>query len=349
MPGPFDAWLVLRGLKTLAVRMRQHCENARQIAEFLDRPRGGRDRPLPRLARPSRPRDRTRQMRDFGGMISFLVESEEEAVALVARTKIWKLAESLGGVESLIEQPVADDARIDRGRAVRRPAEPRPPVGRHRVGRRPDRGPRRRARAGACGRARRNPASLRGVTAHETNLHHSHRACSPARGSCRPRSRRGRPRRGSPAGDRQDDRRRRRRRVRHAVRFRGARGRARVLPGRVRPAAGPDASRPAPRRARPEVRRGVPRAHRRRVRRRHHPGRLPVRRRRAGRLHAPGTSRSSAHRSPAGGSGLPTRSSRSSWATACRRPRRAATAAPTSSAAGAFTAILLAGALSSSR
>ena len=107
IPGPFDAWLVLRGLKTLAVRMRQHCENARAVAAFLDgHPRveqalypGLPDHPGHDVA--------ARQMRDFGGMVSFLAESEEEAIALVARTRIWTLAESLGGVESLIEVPAA--------------------------------------------------------------------------------------------------------------------------------------------------------------------------------------------------------------------------------------------------
>ena len=105
VPGPFDAWLVLRGVKTLAVRMRQHCENARQIAEFLTGHEAVETVLYPGL--PGHPGHdiARRQMRDFGGMISFLVESEEEAVALVARTKIWKLAESLGGVESLIEHP----------------------------------------------------------------------------------------------------------------------------------------------------------------------------------------------------------------------------------------------------
>ncbi|HEX3453917.1 MAG TPA: cystathionine gamma-synthase [Gaiellaceae bacterium] len=105
VPGPFDCWLVLRGLKTLAVRMRQHCENARAVVEFLTgNPRvekvlypGLPDHPGHDIA--------ARQMRDFGGMVSFLTETEEEAVQLVARTKLWLLAESLGGVESLIEVP----------------------------------------------------------------------------------------------------------------------------------------------------------------------------------------------------------------------------------------------------
>jgi cystathionine gamma-synthase len=105
VPGPFDCWLVLRGIKTLAVRMRQHCDNARAVAYMLFRhPR------VERVLYPGLPTHpghdiAARQMHDFGGMISFLAESEEEAVALVARTKIFKLAESLGGVESLIEHP----------------------------------------------------------------------------------------------------------------------------------------------------------------------------------------------------------------------------------------------------
>jgi cystathionine gamma-synthase len=105
VPGPFDCWLVLRGIKTLAVRMRQHCENARRVAEFLDGHPGVERVLYPGL--PSHPGHDVarRQMRDFGGMVSFLTETDEEAVELVARTRIFKLAESLGGVESLIEHP----------------------------------------------------------------------------------------------------------------------------------------------------------------------------------------------------------------------------------------------------
>jgi cystathionine gamma-synthase len=105
VPGPFDSWLVLRGVKTLAVRMRQHCDNAMTVAIWLER-HGDVERVLyPGL--PSHPGHAiaSRQMRDFGGMVSFLARSEEEAVALVARTKLFQLAESLGGVESLIEVP----------------------------------------------------------------------------------------------------------------------------------------------------------------------------------------------------------------------------------------------------
>ena len=105
MPGPFDAWLVLRGLKTLAVRMRQHCSNARAVVELLSGHAAVERVLYPGL--PDHPGHEiaARQMSDFGGMVSFLAASEEEAVALVARTKVWTLAESLGGVESLIEHP----------------------------------------------------------------------------------------------------------------------------------------------------------------------------------------------------------------------------------------------------
>ena len=141
VPGPFDSWLVLRGIKTLAVRMRQHCENARAIAGWLEQQPGVEQVLYPGL--PSHPGHEIakRQMRDFGGMISFLAESEETAVELVGRTKIFKLAESLGGVESLIEHP----ARMTHASTADAPfAAPRnldPPLGRDRVGRRPDRRP----------------------------------------------------------------------------------------------------------------------------------------------------------------------------------------------------------------
>jgi cystathionine beta-lyase/cystathionine gamma-synthase len=103
--GPFDSWLVLRGLKTLAVRMRQHCENAKRIAEWLSGHEAVEAVLYPGLADHPGHEIAKRQMDDFGGMISFLAESEEAAVELVARTRIWALAESLGGVESLIEHP----------------------------------------------------------------------------------------------------------------------------------------------------------------------------------------------------------------------------------------------------
>jgi cystathionine beta-lyase/cystathionine gamma-synthase len=105
VPGPFDCWLVLRGLKTLAVRMERHCENARRVAGWLDEHEAVEHVLYPGL--PTHPGHEVAagQMSDFGGMISFLAASEEDAIRVVAETKIWKLAESLGGVESLIEQP----------------------------------------------------------------------------------------------------------------------------------------------------------------------------------------------------------------------------------------------------
>jgi cystathionine beta-lyase/cystathionine gamma-synthase len=105
VPGPFDSWLVLRGIKTLAVRMRKHCENAMAIALWLERRLNVERVFYPGL--PTHPNHTiaARQMRDFGGMVSFLASSPEEAEALVTRTKLFQLAESLGGVESLIEVP----------------------------------------------------------------------------------------------------------------------------------------------------------------------------------------------------------------------------------------------------
>ena len=105
VPGPFDCWLVLRGVRTLALRMKQHCENAHVIAYWLTQQARVQEVLYPGL--PTHPGHAiaANQMRDFGGMISFQVESEEEAVELVARTSLFKLAESLGSVESLIEHP----------------------------------------------------------------------------------------------------------------------------------------------------------------------------------------------------------------------------------------------------
>ena len=105
VPGPFDSWLVLRGIKTLALRMRQHCLNAMEVAAVLERHSRVERVFYPGL--PSHPGHTiaARQMRDFGGMVSFLAESPEEAEAIAGRTQLFRLAESLGGVESLIEVP----------------------------------------------------------------------------------------------------------------------------------------------------------------------------------------------------------------------------------------------------
>jgi len=108
VPSPFDAWLVLRGIKTLAVRMRQHDENARAVAKFLaEHPRvekvyypGLPSHPDYELAK--------RQMSGFGGMVSFQFKGVYADVdKLVRRFKVFSLAESLGGVESLVCHPVS--------------------------------------------------------------------------------------------------------------------------------------------------------------------------------------------------------------------------------------------------
>ena len=106
VPGPWDSWLVLRGIKTLGVRMDRHSANARAIVDVLaDHPR------VVQVLYPGLPGHRgyeiaARQMRDFGGMVSFRVAGGvEEAVAVCGRTEVFTLGESLGGVESLIEHP----------------------------------------------------------------------------------------------------------------------------------------------------------------------------------------------------------------------------------------------------
>jgi cystathionine beta-lyase/cystathionine gamma-synthase len=105
VPGPFDCWLVLRGVKTLALRMEKHCENAMAIAVWLEKRSGVEHVYYPGLPNHPGHAIAARQMRDFGGMVSFLAESPEAAAELVTRTKLFQLAESLGGVESLIEVP----------------------------------------------------------------------------------------------------------------------------------------------------------------------------------------------------------------------------------------------------
>ncbi|HLM32829.1 MAG TPA: cystathionine gamma-synthase [Gaiellaceae bacterium] len=106
IPGPLDSWLVLRGLKTLAIRMRQHSANAQRIAEHLEiHPAVERVR-YPGLESHSQHDLARSQMDGFGGMISFDVAgSGQDALEVVRSTSIWQLAESLGGVESLIEHP----------------------------------------------------------------------------------------------------------------------------------------------------------------------------------------------------------------------------------------------------
>lgn len=109
VPGPMDCFLVLRGIKTLHVRMKAHCENGAKIAQWLRRhPKIGKvywpgfeDHPGYAVAK--------KQMRDFGGMLSFVLKNDsvEEAMRVLSSTKLFSLAESLGGVESLINHPAS--------------------------------------------------------------------------------------------------------------------------------------------------------------------------------------------------------------------------------------------------
>jgi cystathionine beta-lyase/cystathionine gamma-synthase len=109
VPGPMDCFLVLRGIKTLAVRMKQHCENGKIVAHFLRNHAkvekvywcGFEDNPSYAIAK--------KQMRDFGGMISFTLkdDSVDAATKVLTATKLFALAESLGGVESLINHPAS--------------------------------------------------------------------------------------------------------------------------------------------------------------------------------------------------------------------------------------------------
>jgi cystathionine beta-lyase/cystathionine gamma-synthase len=105
VPGAFDAWLVLRGTKTLHLRMPRHDENGRKIAAWLAEKIGDENVIYPGL--PSHPQHELakRQMKGFGGMISVLTGSKEKAARLLSRVKVFSLAESLGGVESLISHP----------------------------------------------------------------------------------------------------------------------------------------------------------------------------------------------------------------------------------------------------
>jgi cystathionine gamma-synthase len=106
VPGPFDAWLTLRGIKTLAVRMDRHCRNAMRVAQMLAEHPAVAEVFYPGL--PTHPGHKTaqEQMRAFGGMVSFrLLAGEDAAVRTCGRTRLFTLGESLGGVESLIEHP----------------------------------------------------------------------------------------------------------------------------------------------------------------------------------------------------------------------------------------------------
>lgn len=106
IPAPFDCYMVLRGLKTLGVRMERHCTNARAIVELLLGHRAVERVLYPQLPDHPGHAAAARQMRDFGGMVSFLLrDGEAAALDVVRHTRIFALAESLGAVESLIEHP----------------------------------------------------------------------------------------------------------------------------------------------------------------------------------------------------------------------------------------------------
>ncbi|WP_028644945.1 cystathionine gamma-synthase [Nocardioides sp. URHA0020] len=104
--GPFDAWLTLRGLKTLALRMERHCDNAERVVDFLTSHPAVGEVIYPGLETHPGHEVAQRQMKRYGGMVSFRVRGgESQALAVCERTEVFTLGESLGGVESLIEHP----------------------------------------------------------------------------------------------------------------------------------------------------------------------------------------------------------------------------------------------------
>ena len=106
VPGPFDAWITLRGIKTLGVRMDRHCDNAERISQYLLSHRLVSDVLYPGLESHPGHEIAAKQMRRFGGMVSFrLAGGRDQAIEVCNRAKLFILAESLGGVESLIEHP----------------------------------------------------------------------------------------------------------------------------------------------------------------------------------------------------------------------------------------------------
>lgn len=122
VPSPFDCWLSLRGVKTLACRMKQHCTNAQAVAEFLaEHPKVAKVHYPGLLTHPDHAIAK-RQMRGFGGMVSFELQSTEAARKVAESTKVFLLAESLGGVESLVAYPplmshatMTEEQRLERG------------------------------------------------------------------------------------------------------------------------------------------------------------------------------------------------------------------------------------------
>jgi len=124
VPGPFDSWLVLRGAKTLAVRMDRHCDNAERIVELLVDHPAVAEVLYPGLASHAGHDIAAKQMRRFGGILSVRLHGgEAAALALCERTRLFTLAESLGGVESLIEHPARMTHASVAGSALEVPAD----------------------------------------------------------------------------------------------------------------------------------------------------------------------------------------------------------------------------------
>ena len=122
--GPMDSWLVLRGLKTLAVRMEAHCNNAEKVVEYLQSRKDVTNIYYPGLESHPGHGIAAKQMKRFGGMISFQLDGgEQNAVDAIGRTKVWTLGESLGGVESLIEHPARMTHASVRGTELEVPAD----------------------------------------------------------------------------------------------------------------------------------------------------------------------------------------------------------------------------------
>jgi cystathionine gamma-synthase len=122
--GPFDAWLVLRGLKTLGIRMDRHCDNAEKVVEFLQGHAAVTAVHYPGLSTHPGHDVATGQMKRYGGMVSFQVAGgEQQAVDVCGATEIWTLGESLGGVESLIEHPARMTHASVRGTELEVPAD----------------------------------------------------------------------------------------------------------------------------------------------------------------------------------------------------------------------------------
>ena len=123
-PGPFDAWLTLRGAKTLAVRMDRHCQNAQRVAEMLVSHPAVSEVFYPGMSGHPGHEVAAKQMRGFGGMVSFRARGgPAEAVEICGRTRLFTLGESLGGVESLIEHPARMTHASVAGSALEVPAD----------------------------------------------------------------------------------------------------------------------------------------------------------------------------------------------------------------------------------